>query len=109
LLPSLTHLDMGLLASSEFNILEHNGAALTVETSIVPALQQYASSLLDRSMTHAAAAVVLRPETGEILAMAQSRGENGGDNLCLKADLPAASLFKIVAAAAAIEARGLSP
>jgi len=53
--------------------------------------------------------VILRPETGEILAMAQTNGEENGENLCLQADLPAASLFKIVAAAAAIEARGMSP
>jgi penicillin-binding protein A len=105
----LDQLDMGLLASSGVHHLEHKGAAVTVEISIVPALQQYASNLLDRSMTHAAAAVVLNPQTGEILAMAQSKGGNERENLCLKADLPAASLFKIVAAAAAIEARGLSP
>ena len=105
----LRHLDQELLGSSEVQQVEHNGASLTFETSIVPSLQRYASNLLDRSKTHAAAAVVLRPETGEILAMAQSRGGNGGENLCLKADLPAASLFKIVAAAAAIEARGMSP
>jgi len=107
----LALMDMDLLASTDVQHLEHNGAALTVETSIVPSLQRYASNLLDRSKTHAAAAVVLRPETGEILAMAmaRSKGGNGGENLCLKADLPAASLFKIVAAAAAIEARGMSP
>ena len=105
----LAHLDMDLLASSEVHYLEHNGETLAVQMSIVPALQRYASNLLDRSRTHAAAAVVLRPETGEILAMAQTKGKSEGENLCLKADLPAASLFKIVAAAAAIEARGLSP
>ncbi|MBN2031930.1 MAG: hypothetical protein JW836_01535 [Deltaproteobacteria bacterium] len=105
----LVNLDMELLASSAVQQVRHNGSALTVEMSIVPSLQHYASGLLDRSGTHAAAVVVLRPETGEILAMAQTKGVNPGENFCLKADLPAASLFKIVAAAAAIEARGLSP
>ena len=105
----LAPLDMDLLESSEVLHLEHNGSSLTVEITIVPELQRYASSLLNRSKTHAAAAVILRPETGEVLAMAQSNGEKHGENLCLQADLPAASLFKIVAAAAAIEARGMSP
>jgi penicillin-binding protein A len=109
LAPILAHLDMDLLKSSAVQHLEHEGATLTVETSIIPALQQYASKLLGRSKTHAAAAVILRPETGEILAMAQAGEGDRKENLCLKADLPAASLFKIVAAAAAIEARGMSP
>jgi penicillin-binding protein A len=105
----LAHLDMDLLASSEVQHLEHEGAILTVEMSIIPALQRYASNLLSRSKTHAAAAVIMRPETGEILAMAQAGERDQKENLCLNADLPAASLFKIVAAAAAIEARGMSP
>ena len=109
LAPMLAQCDMDLLTSSETHLLEHNGSVLTLETSILPELQRYASNLLSRSRTHAAAAVIVRPETGEILAMAQSNGENRKENMCLKADLPAASLFKIVAAAAAIEARGFSP
>lgn len=105
----LSHVDTDLLASSDVQYLEHEGTTLTVEMSIIPALQRYASSLLSRSKTHAAAAVILRPETGEILVMAQAGDGNQKEHLCLKADLPAASLFKIVAAAAAIEVRGMSP
>lgn len=105
----LARLNLDLLASSEVQLLEHEGSTLTVETTILPGLQKYASTLLSRSKTHAAAAVILRPETGEILAMAQAGVGDRKENLCLKADLPAASLFKIVAAAAAIEARGMAP
>ena len=105
----LDQLSRDELTSSAFHNVEHNGLALEVELSIVPELQRYASNLLGRSMTHAAAVVVLRPETGEILAMAQTRDESLGEDLCLEAGFPAASLFKIVAAAAAIEARGFSP
>jgi peptidoglycan glycosyltransferase len=109
-LPSvLDQLDLGLLTASQVHRVEYNGVPLTIETSISPELQSYASRLLDRSMTHAAAVVVLRPETGQVLAMAQTKGRNPKENLCVRAGFPAASLFKIVAAAAAIEARGLSP
>jgi cell division protein FtsI/penicillin-binding protein 2 len=68
--------------------------------------------LLGRSMTQHAAAVVIRPDSGQVLAMAsyENNGNGGrGENLCLRADFPAASLFKIVAAAAAVEARGMNP
>ncbi len=105
----LGKLDMHLDAPSEAYRVEHNGSVLTIEVSIDPALQKYVSNLLSRSMTHAAAAVVLRPDTGQVLAMAQANEGNPEENICLKADFPAASLFKIVVASAAIEARGLNP
>jgi peptidoglycan glycosyltransferase len=106
----LDRLDVVRLTTSQVHRLEHNGVPLTIETSISPELQNYASNLLDRSMTQEAAVVVLRPETGQVLAMAQTKGGSvTKEALCVKAAFPAASLFKIVAAAAAIEARGLSP
>jgi len=92
--------------------VEAPGGRFTLETSIDRDLQQFAVDLLSRSMTQYSAAVVIRPDNGQILAMA-SHENNGngemGENLCLRADFPAASLFKIIAAAAAIEARGMSP
>jgi len=109
LAPILDHLDASLMTGPQVLQVEDHGLPVTIETSISPELQSYASKLLDRSMTHAAAVVVLKPETGQVLAMAQTTGGNPKDNLCVKAVFPAASLFKIVAAAAAIEARGLSP
>lgn len=105
----LGKLDLHLQDPSEVYKVEYHGEALTVEVSIDPVLQKYASDLLRRSMTHAAAAVVLRPDTGQVLAMAQANGGGQGRNLCLQANFPAASLFKIVVASAAIEARGLTP
>jgi cell division protein FtsI/penicillin-binding protein 2 len=46
---------------------------------------------------------------GRIQAMASYSADGNGENLCLKADFPAASLFKIVTAAAALEAAGFTP
>ena len=84
----------------------------TLETSIDRDLQRFVTDLLNHSMTQHSAAVVIRPDNGQILAMAsyESNGNGGkGENLCLRADFPAASLFKIVAAAAAVEDRGMDP
>jgi len=92
--------------------VETPGGRFTLETSIDRDLQRFVMDLLDRSMTQHSAAVVIRPDNGQILAMAshENNGNGGkGENICLRADFPAASLFKIVAAAAAIEARGMNP
>ena len=109
LAPILDRLDADRLTDSHVLKVESNEGPLTIETSIHPELQRYASNLLDRSLTYAAVVVVLKPETGQVLAMAQTKRENPKEKLCVRAVFPAASLFKIVAAAAAIEARGLSP
>lgn len=105
----LSELNLGATPAAREYTVTRNGSLLNVETSLLPPLQNYLQDLLRRSLTVRAAAVVLKPATGEILALSDY-GRNGeGANLCLTADHPAASLFKIVAAAAAIDARGLSP
>jgi len=92
-------------------ILAKEGVNINVETSIDTALQNYIINLLNRSRTYRAAVVVLRPESGRILAMADYRKDGDGEtgNLCLYADLPAASLFKIISAAAVMEAKSFTP
>jgi len=90
-------------------VLERAGQSLIVESSIDPDLQNYVAELLQKSHTVKAAVVVLRPEDGRILAMVGYDAEGDGEGLCLRADFPAASLFKIVAAAAALERAGFTP
>jgi cell division protein FtsI/penicillin-binding protein 2 len=98
------------LESESFRLTEH-GTEFTVETSLDIGLQNYIIGLLRRSRMYQAAVVALRPDNGQVLAMANygSHGGEGKENLCLRAGFPAASLFKIVSAAAAIEARGFTP
>ena len=110
--PLLTGLNLDVGTTTQRHPLDTGGMRLTVEVPIDTGLQKYILDLLRRSLTHQAAVVVLKPKTGQILAMAGYRkvpktGER--EYLCLKADFPAASLFKIVSAAAAIEARGFTP
>jgi cell division protein FtsI/penicillin-binding protein 2 len=90
--------------------LEDLGRSLFVETFIDPELQGYIERLLKRSRVYQGAVVALNPRTGQVLALSQygKAGESRSESLCLNADFPAASLFKIIAAAAAIESRGFT-
>jgi len=97
----------GSVTGKQFDF-ENDGQRYRITTTVQTKLQAYIERLLRHSRTLQAAVVVLDPSDGRILAMA-SRDTNGGsDNICLKADFPAASLFKIVSAAA-LEAAGFTP
>src|SRR4030042_6189267 len=68
----------GLLAQVKLNNasfaevyhIEAPGGRFTLETSIDRDLQRFVRELLNRSMTQHSAAVVIRPDTGQILSMA---------------------------------------
>lgn len=105
----LNELDWASVSLSDRFVLRQDGVCMTVESTLNPGLQQYIMDLLERSQTLRAAVVVVRPADGRVLAMV-SYDKNGDDeDLCLKAAYPAASLFKIVAAAAALESAGFTP
>ncbi|MCF8110147.1 MAG: PbpA [Desulfobacteraceae bacterium] len=86
-----------------------NGREYVFHTSIEPRLQRSVLSMLDTRWARYIAIVVMEPDTGRILAMASHGGNGSLANTCLSADFPAASLFKIVTAAAAIEACSFKP
>jgi penicillin-binding protein A len=95
---------------SDVLVCEKAGRHYTIRTTIDTKLQSYILKLLNRSRTLQAAVVVLDPADGRVIAMADHDSSNGhGQNLNLKADYPAASLFKIVSAAAALENSGYTP
>jgi len=89
--------------------LQKDGIPLIVESSVDTDFQAYIQKLLETSNTLKAAVVVMQPDDGRILAMVSYDSEGKGESLCLKADYPAASLFKIISAAAAMESAGFSP
>src|SRR5512136_2053942 len=67
----------------------------TLETSIDRDLQRFVMDLLNRSMTQHPEPGATRPATGKTLARAsyKNNGKGGeGENICLRADFPAASL-----------------
>ena len=89
--------------------------SLTIETGLNPRLQQ---SLLDeishlKTLTRAKpeiiAMVVMAPDNGQILAMAGFDATAPGINPCISHKYPAASLFKIITAAAVVEQGLMGP
>jgi len=90
-------------------VLKNNGTRLFIRTTIHAKLQDYIGRMLKRSRTLQSAVVVLNPHDGRIKAMVNYDADGKSDNLCLKANFPAASLFKIVSASAALESAGFTP
>jgi len=87
---------------------KHQGYPYFMKTTIDPDLQSYILRLFQRSKTFQSAAVVIRPGDGRVLSMASYDSGGGNENLCVRSDYPAASIFKVVAAAAALENAGLA-
>ncbi len=77
---------------------EKNGKPYTIRTTIDTKLQRYIQRMLKRSRTLQSAVVVLGSTDGRVLAMVDRDTNGRRTNLNLKADYPAASLFKIVSA-----------
>ena len=86
-----------------------------VTTTIDIDLQEYLLSVLkrlrklDRGKPQRIALVVMEADTGKILAMTGFDLADDNTNPCIESDYPAASIFKIVTAAAAVETLGYNP
>jgi cell division protein FtsI/penicillin-binding protein 2 len=86
-----------------------DGSELRVATSIDIALQQFILKKMKKSTSRYIGIVVMNPSSGRVLAMAGYDKTDPSGNPCLENKFPAASIFKIVTAAAAIEKCGFSP
>ncbi|MDY6852454.1 MAG: penicillin-binding transpeptidase domain-containing protein [Thermodesulfobacteriota bacterium] len=86
-----------------FKIEDEEGHSLYVRTTLDPGLQAWALKKMPRVKARSAALVVLDPKSGDVLAMASYRADGRPVNVALSSSFPAASLFKIVTAAAAVE------
>ncbi|MCC6953507.1 MAG: hypothetical protein IT290_05270 [Deltaproteobacteria bacterium] len=72
-------------------------------------LQERANEILSKRRPEWAALVAVRPKTGEILAMSSySAREGANSNVATRATFPAASLIKVITAAAAVERAGMT-
>ncbi len=74
-----------------------------IKTSIIEPLQKQLINNIDKRYAQHVAIVAMEPETGKIVTMASHDRTGADSNVCTCPDFPAASLFKIVTAAAAIE------
>lgn len=95
-----------------FNISEKqfrtsfDGREFTVSTTLDTKLQDLLIKKMDRKNSRYIGIVAMDPETGRIVALAGFDKTRKKSNTCTTADFPAASIFKIVTAAAAIEQLG---
>ncbi|MBT3177180.1 MAG: PbpA [Desulfobacula sp.] len=111
-----------IISNTKFNKIDKNifiedtpEGKYKITTSIDVYLQQYLLSLMDRlkpltrGKPQRIALVVMEPDTGKIIAMTGFDLKNPDTNPCMESDYPAASIFKIVTAAAAVETLGYKP
>ena len=80
-----------------------------LQTSLDMDLQNYLLDAMDRRNSRYIAAVIMDPDSGRILALAGFNKSDPDTNPCMDNQFPAASIFKIVTAAAAVEVCGLKP
>ena len=102
-----------LLAADTFRNLTENKVEIStgtgtyqLYTSIDPDLQQSILASLEKRHAHRIGIVAIEPDTGRVLSMVSYDREDPEHNTCLSADLPAASIFKIVTASAAMGSGG---
>lgn len=88
--------------------LRNGNACFTLQTTLDIDLQQALVSRLDRKNSRYIGIVAMEPTDGRVLAMAGYDKANPAGNPCLDNRFPAASIFKIITAAAAVEAGDLN-
>ncbi len=106
--------DLTNISNKSF-VLNTGDKKLRVNTSIDMDLQGFLLKQVEnakkagRGRPRYLAVVALDPVTGKVLSMASYDNKNPMNNTCLSTEYPAASIFKIITASAAIETCGLSP
>ncbi len=102
-----------LLDEQDFNNLTQTAIelpagqqVLQAQTSLDADLQNYLLNKMDRENSRYIGIVVMEADTGRILAMAGFDKTDPSRNPCLSSDFPAASIFKMVTAASAVDQFG---
>jgi cell division protein FtsI/penicillin-binding protein 2 len=96
------------IAESRLTLPQSSGC-LTIQTTIDPGLQQFLVQHLDLKNSRYIGIVIMDPTDGRVLAMAGHDKADPQGNPCLESRFPAASIFKIITAAAAVETGALDP
>ena len=84
------------------------GKTYEIRSSLNPSFQNFIIEHIDRKNSRFFAFVAIEAETGRILAMVSYDKNNPDGDTCTNPDYPAASLFKIITSAAAIEKCGFN-
>ena len=98
-----------LVDGRPFNVNHPRLGTITVESSIWPYLQEQAEDLLDGLKSARAALALTDATTGRVLVIAGVRNGRLDPGVALDGSALAASLYKIVTAAAAVEETEVSP
>jgi peptidoglycan glycosyltransferase len=103
-------IDLEALCNSPDSTIDINcsGRFFSVETTLDRGFQSQMLKVIERSGSPLIGFVAMDPETGRILSMIDSRKGNEAKSVCLSSQFPAASIFKIVSAAAAIDRCNIS-
>lgn len=91
---------------------EHDGSVekLNVKWTLDDTLQNYADSIFKSYKPDFGAAFMFDATTGRVLALSSfEKGKPSSRSLALRATYPAASVFKVITATAAIDQAGLKP
>ena len=94
---------------SKLSLRSKSGRILKLTLTIDPVMQDYATKLAADSSALQTSVVAMDPRDGRIIALAENDQLGSRGFLSLNADYPAASIFKVVSAAAALERAGFSP
>lgn len=89
--------------------VQHEGRQLQVHTTLDPDLQAYLVDKIAPRHSRYVGMVVMDADNGAVLAMAGFDRTGEVENVCVTRQFPAASIFKIVTAAAALDTQGLEP
>lgn len=96
------------LKKKSFDVVSDDGK-FRVKTSLDVQLQNYLLSKLNTATARYIGIVAMDPATGKILSMVSYDKTDPSNNPCIENKFPAASIFKIVTASAAIEKYGFGP
>lgn len=98
-----------LPAENEFNF-NNEKSVLSINYTLDPNLQKESDYLLKKYKPDYGAVFMIDAKTGRILAMSSfQKSDPKASNLNLRATFPAASVFKVITASAAIDHSGIDP
>jgi cell division protein FtsI/penicillin-binding protein 2 len=106
--PDLTGLDLLRLKLRPRRVTTPLSDGRTAELTLDPVIQRAATSIMKRYKVPEAGLVMLKVDSGEVLAYASHVKEGKRFDVNVVAEAPAASTFKIVTAAALVEKAGLN-
>lgn len=88
--------------------LSTGGKTYQIRSSIEPSLQKFIIDQIDRKNSKFFGFVAMEAKTGRILSMVSYDKNNLNSDICTNSAYPAASIFKIITSAAAIEKCGFN-